>query len=77
MAFSLGRALGPATIRNRLRRRLRAILREQQSTLPGGMLLIGANPRAVELTFEQLRRELEQLLEKALTAVAADRASSA
>jgi ribonuclease P protein component len=77
VAFSLGRALGPATIRNRLRRRLRAILREQQPTLPGGALLIGATPRAVELTFDQLRRELQQLLDKALTAVPADRASSA
>ena len=65
MAFALNRALGTAVIRNRLRRRLRALLREMSSSLPGGMLLIGANPRAVELTFDQLRAELRQLLDKA------------
>jgi ribonuclease P protein component len=68
VAFSLGRALGPAVTRNRLRRRLRAILREAQPTLPGGMLLIGANPRAAELTFDQLQSELRQLLAKAIAA---------
>jgi ribonuclease P protein component len=51
-----------------MRRRLRAILREEQSTLPGGLLLIGAHQRAVELTFDQLRRELRQLLAKAVVA---------
>ena len=67
MAFSLGRALGPAVTRNRLRRRLRAILRDIQATLPGGALLIGATPRATELTFDQLRLELERLLAKAMS----------
>jgi ribonuclease P protein component len=67
VAFSLGRALGPAVTRNRLRRRLRAILREEQARMPGGLLLIGANSRAVELTFDQLRRELQQLLAKTFT----------
>jgi ribonuclease P protein component len=77
VAFSLGRALGPAVTRNRLRRRLRAILRETQSSLPGGMLLIGATPRAVELTFDQLRSELQQLLVKAFAAAPTDPVSSA
>jgi ribonuclease P protein component len=62
VAFSLSRALGPAVVRNRLRRRLRSILRESETTLPGGMMLIGATPAAVELTFDQLRAELSQLL---------------
>ena len=68
MAFSLNRALGPAVTRNRLRRRLRSILREMDAPTPGGMLMIGAYPRAIELTFEQLRTELHQLLTKATTA---------
>jgi ribonuclease P protein component len=67
VAFSLNRALGPAVTRNRLRRRLRAILRELASTLPPGMLLIGANQRAVELTFAQLQTEVQQLLAKAMS----------
>jgi len=65
VAFALNRALGTAVTRNQLRRRLRALLHEIDSTLPGGMLLIGASPRATELTFDQLRTELRQLLAKA------------
>jgi ribonuclease P protein component len=66
VAFALGRALGPAVTRNRLRRRLRAILKESESSLPGGQLLIGANPSVVELTFDQLRAELKELLARAI-----------
>ena len=68
MAFALNRALGTAVIRNQLRRRLRALLREMEPTLPGGMLLIGATPRATELTFDQLCSELGQLLSRATSA---------
>lgn len=70
MAFALGRALGPAVVRNRLRRRLRAILRESPDLLPGGQLLIGATPKATELTFDQLRHELRELLAATTTAAA-------
>ena len=66
VAFALGRALGPAVTRNRLRRRLRAILRELEPSLPGGQLVIGANPQAVELTFDDLRSELRELLAPAM-----------
>lgn len=60
VAFALGRALGPAVTRNRLRRQLRALCREldQRSELPPGLLLIGAKPAATELTFDQLEIEL-------------------
>jgi ribonuclease P protein component len=70
VAFALSRALGSAVTRNRLRRRLRAILRETESTLPGGMLLIGATPRIFELTFDQLRSEVQQLLSTAIATTA-------
>ena len=65
VAFALNRALGTAVTRNQLRRRLRALLLEMDSTLPGGMLLIGATSRATELTFDQMRAELGHLLAKA------------
>jgi len=66
VAFAVGRALGPAVSRNRLRRRLRAILSELEPSLAGGQLLIGANPSAGELTFEQLRAETQELLTRAM-----------
>ncbi len=68
VAFAIGRALGPAVRRNQLRRRLRAILRELEPSLQGGLLLIGANPSASELTFDQLRTELQELLTRAMAA---------
>jgi ribonuclease P protein component len=64
VAFALGRALGPAVARNRLRRRLRAICRQLTASgdLPPGMLLIGASSAAVELTYAQLESELGSML---------------
>ena len=65
-AFAIGRAVGPAVVRNRLRRRLRVLLTARQRTdpLPPGLLLIGARRGAVELTFDQLRAELELMLDR-------------
>lgn len=64
VAFALGRALGPAVTRNRLRRRLRAVLAEidREEPLPQVMMLFGARPRATELTFDQLDREMHALI---------------
>lgn len=65
-AFAIGRAVGPAVVRNRLRRRLRALLlaRQRADPLPPGSLLIGVRPGVTELTFDQLRSELEILLDR-------------
>jgi ribonuclease P protein component len=60
VAFAIGRAVGSAVRRNRLRRRLRALLADSD-VLPG-LYLIGAAPPASELTFDQLRSCLDQLL---------------
>ena len=66
VAFAINRAYGPAVTRNRLRRRLRAILRELDRTepLPPILLLIGTQSRTIELTFDQLRRQLTALIEQ-------------
>jgi ribonuclease P protein component len=63
-AFAIGRTIGPAVVRNRVRRRLRALLRDAATTghLPPGWLLIGARPAVGELTFDELRTELRRLL---------------
>ena len=60
VAFAIGRATGNAVTRNRLRRRLRAIL--GTSAVPSGLLLVGARPDAVELTFDELRRSIDAML---------------
>lgn len=64
VAFAIGRAVGPAVRRNRLRRQLRALL--ASSDVPPGLYLIGARSRACELTFAQLRRVLTALLAQVL-----------
>jgi len=65
VAFAIGRAVGPAVVRNRLRRRLRVLLAE--ASLPPGLYLIGATPRAAELTFDQLAERIERLRERLTT----------
>lgn len=64
VAFAFGRALGPAVARNRIRRRLRAILREldRSTPLPPGLMLIGGKPSAIELTFDELRSETDAMI---------------
>ena len=42
MAFSVGRAVGSAPVRNRIRRRLRAIARARAGQLAPGWYLVGA-----------------------------------
>ena len=65
VAFAIGRAVGSAVVRNRLRRRLRALL--SQVSLPPGWYLIGASPRATELTFDQLADRIDHLSERLST----------
>ena len=64
VAFAVGRAVGPAVTRNRIRRRLRAILTEldRAGALPPVTMLIGATPSVCKLTFDQMRSELAQLM---------------
>ena len=59
VAFAIGRPVGPAVVRNRLRRRLRVIVR--QNGFAPGYLLIGVRPKAAELTFDQLRTTMADL----------------
>jgi ribonuclease P protein component len=56
VAFAVGRRVGPAVVRNRLRRRLRAAARELD--LPTGAYLIAADPEAVALPYHDLRHHL-------------------
>jgi ribonuclease P protein component len=59
VAFAVGVAVGPAVVRNRLRRRLRAILRN--ADLPGGLYLFGATPAAAALDFPELHNIISKI----------------
>lgn len=66
VAFALGRALGNAVVRNRVRRQLRAMLQQaaSDSLLPGGLYLFGATPAAASRSFIELQFDLEQVLRR-------------
>ena len=61
--ISTGRRLGGAHQRNRVRRRIREILRRSPNdTGTGWDILIVARPSAVDASYEELRARLEWLL---------------
>jgi ribonuclease P protein component len=60
VAFAIGRAFGPAVARNRLRRRLRALL--AASPPPAGLYLFGAQPAAAERSSAELASDLQRML---------------
>jgi ribonuclease P protein component len=68
VAFAIGRAVGPAVVRNRIRRRLRSAL--LVTVPPGGMYLIGASPAAAARTYDELQFDLGKLLERCRSSLA-------
>jgi ribonuclease P protein component len=65
VAFAIGKRVGNAVVRNRLRRRLRALAR--QTDLPPGTYLVRAQPAAASLSFQELSVHLSRAM-KAVTA---------
>jgi ribonuclease P protein component len=62
VAYTIGRRVGSAVVRNRVRRRLRMLVREAASTLGSGAYLIGVGPAAALLSYEDLRTTLMKAL---------------
>jgi ribonuclease P protein component len=60
VAFAIGRAVGPAVIRNRCRRRLRALLADKPPS--PGWYLIGARPDIAGQSFDEIQRDLVALM---------------
>ena len=70
VAFAVGRRVGGAVVRNRLRRRQRELARA--SALPGGAWLVSAGPAAATASFSELRSwwdaAVNELVRRAATA---------
>jgi ribonuclease P protein component len=73
-AYAIGRRVGSAVVRNRLRRRLRAAARDLHRSsggLPRGSYLVSVRPEAAALTYAELRRDLDDAIAGATTRAAA------
>jgi ribonuclease P protein component len=63
VAYAVGRRVGPAVVRNRVRRRLRAAAFTHRAELrPGGAYLFGASPAAATASYAELDAAMAQLL---------------
>lgn len=70
VGFAVGRAVGAAVVRNRTKRRLRALLAERVGGIPAGVdVVVRANAAAGSASFAQLGAEVDRLLARALEAV--------
>ncbi len=63
VAYAIGRRAGGAVVRNRIRRRLRAITREVGAQLHPGAYLFGATAAAASLSYGDLRATVCQALD--------------
>lgn len=66
IGFSVGRRIGNAVVRNRVKRRLREIMRRKLSGIaPGYDLVVTARPGAAAARMEILAQEVHTLLTRA------------
>jgi ribonuclease P protein component len=69
VAYAVGKRVGPAVTRNRVRRRLRAAVTRHRSQLePGCAYLLGASPVAAAASYVQLETAVGELLASAASA---------
>lgn len=65
--FVVSRAVGGAVVRNKVRRRLRELVRSRLNSLPAGSLLVvRANPRAATARQSELAAELDLVIDTLL-----------
>ncbi|MEV0198015.1 ribonuclease P protein component [Nonomuraea sp. NPDC050691] len=67
VGFVVSKAVGGAVIRNKVKRRLRHLMRDRLERLPrGSLLVVRANPPAASARSEQLAAELDLALDRLL-----------
>ncbi|MGC5009950.1 ribonuclease P protein component [Streptosporangium sp. DT93] len=67
VGFVVSRAVGDAVTRNRVKRRLRHLMRDRLERLPrGSLLVVRANPPAASARSERLAAELDAALDRLL-----------
>ncbi|GGO30363.1 ribonuclease P protein component [Microbispora rosea subsp. aerata] len=67
VGFVVSKAVGGAVVRNRVRRRLRHLMRSRLASLPrGSLLVVRANPPAASARSEHLAAELDVALSRLL-----------
>ena len=68
VGFVVSKAVGPAVVRNRVKRRLRHLARESLGELPGSaVLVVRANPAAAVATYQELGADLERCLQRVMS----------
>ncbi len=65
VGYAIGRRCGTAVVRNRLRRRARAVVREEASSLPRGAFMVRLDPGASSLSAAEFRHDLARALHRA------------
>jgi ribonuclease P protein component len=64
VAYAIGRTVGPAVVRNRIRRRLRVLVHRHAALLAPGYYLIGARPAVASRSFEELNDMMQRVLNR-------------
>ena len=64
VGYAIGRNVGGAVLRNRIRRQLRSLLETKSDQLPAGWYLVGTQPRVGTMSWTDLGATVDQLVAK-------------
>jgi ribonuclease P protein component len=64
VGYAIGRNVGGAVLRNRIRRQLRSLLEAKSNQMPAGWYLVGVQPRVGAMSWTDLGVTVDQLLAK-------------
>ena len=64
VGYAIGRNVGGAVLRNRIRRQLRSLREAKSNQMPAGWYLVGVQPRVAAMTWTDLGVTVDQLLAK-------------